>query len=434
VNAAPGFRMHLEPTYGKPRNVARPVIDMLFPEHKGRIPIIAITGTNGKTTTTRLVAHIAKQSGLVTGYTTTDGIYINNELVVKGDCAGPVSAQMILKDSSVEMAVLETARGGILRSGLGFDQCDCAIITNIAEDHLGLDGIDSIEKLARVKSVVAEAVSPNGYAILNADDDLVYAMKDNVKSKVALFSMYSDSARVEEHCAQGGLAAVYENGYLLLRIGRHFIPIEEVSNVPLTFGGKAEFNIANALAAALACYVCRIKLSTIREALNNFRMSNENTPGRLNIYEFNEFSVLVDYAHNAHGVRALGKFIQSFDVETKTGVITGVGDRRDEDIIALAEEAARIFDEIIIRHDEDLRGRTPEELDKLLTEGVKRVDSNLPISYYWGELEAAEKAIINAKPKSLIVVLTDNIKAVSERILHFRKIDQDQVITLQKAV
>jgi cyanophycin synthetase len=163
-------------------------------------------------------------------------------------------------------------------------------------------------------------------------------------------------------------------------------------------------------------------------------MSNENTPGRLNIYEFNEFSVLVDYAHNAHGVRALGKFIQSFDVETKTGVITGVGDRRDEDIIALAEEAARIFDEIIIRHDEDLRGRTPEELDKLLTEGVKRVDSNLPISYYWGELEAAEKAIINAKPKSLIVVLTDNIKAVSERILHFRKIDQDQVITLQKAV
>ena len=241
VNAAPGLRMHLEPTQGEPRNVAKPIVDMLFPtNNNGRIPIIAITGTNGKTTTTRLVTHIVKSAGFFTGFTSTDGVYINDELVLKGDCSGPSSAQIVLKDSAVEFAVLETARGGLLRSGLGYDQCDCAIVTNVAEDHLGLDGIHTLDKLARVKSVVPETVQPNGYAVLNADDDLVYQMRENVSAKVALFSLFADSVRIEEHCAAGGLAAVYENGYLLLRIGNHYIPIEEVANIPITFGGRAE--------------------------------------------------------------------------------------------------------------------------------------------------------------------------------------------------
>ena len=435
VNAAPGFRMHLEPTNGQPRNVAEPVIDMLFPgKENGRIPIIALTGTNGKTTTTRLMAHIVKTAGFVTGFTTTDGVYINDELVLKGDCSGPGSAQLVLKDSAVEFAVLETARGGILRSGLGYDQCDCAIVTNVAEDHLGLAGIDTLEKLARVKSVVPETVHAGGYAILNADDDLVYAMRENVKCKVALFSLYADNARIEKHCADGGLAAVYENGYLLLRIGNHYIPIEEAANIPLTFGGRAEFNVANALAAALAAYTCRIKLGTIREALRSFAPSKETTPGRINIYEFNDFTVLLDYAHNPHGVRALGKFVKTFDASTRIGIITGVGDRRDEDITSLGEEAARIFDEIIIRHDDDMRGRSCEELDRLLTTGIHRVNRELPISYFGHECEAVERALASRKPKSLIVVLIDNVQAVTECIMRHQQMDIAAMESLRRAV
>jgi cyanophycin synthetase len=435
VNAAPGFRMHLEPTIGKPRNVAAPVMDMLFPQNNnGRIPIVAITGTNGKTTTTRLVAHMVQESGYVTGFTTTDGIYINNELVLKGDCSGPQSAELILKDSAVEFTVLETARGGILRSGLAYDQCNTAIVTNVAEDHLGLGGIDTIEKLALVKSVVPETVMPSGYAILNADDDLVYAMKDNVKCKVALFSLYSDNVRIEQHCADGGLAAYPENNYLILRTGNHIVPIEEFSKVPLTFGGRAEFNIANILAAALAAYTNNIKLSTIRKALQTFLPTNENTPGRINIFEFNDCTVMLDYAHNQHGVKALGRFIKTFDAEMKVGIITGVGDRRDEDIIALAEEAARIFDEIIIRHDKDLRGRTHEEMDRLLTEGIRRVDTSKPISYCWSECEAVENAISNRKPQSLIVVLIEDLASVLECVKRCQEQEQLGMLSFRKAV
>ncbi|WP_121356019.1 cyanophycin synthetase [Flavisolibacter nicotianae] len=435
VNAAPGFRMHLEPTEGKPRNVAKPVVDMLFPgKNNGRIPIVAITGTNGKTTTTRLVAHMVKSAGYVTGFTSTDGVYIHDELVLKGDCSGPGSAQMVLKDKAVEFAVLETARGGILRSGLGYDQCDCAVVTNVAEDHLGLGGINTLEKLARVKSVVPESVHANGYAVLNADDDLVFQMRENVNGKVALFSLFTDNIRVEEHCAAGGLAAVYDNGYLLLRIGNHFIPVEEVANIPITFGGRAEFNIANALAATLAAYTSKIKLSVIREALRSFLPSNENTPGRINIYEFEEFTVLLDYAHNPHGVRALGKFVKTFDATTKIGLITGVGDRRNEDIIALGEEAAKVFDEIIIRHDSDMRGRSHEELEGLLTTGIRRVDPAIPISCFGQECEALEKAMALCKPRSLLVVLVENVQAMTAFLLRMQKDHQKELMSLQKAV
>jgi cyanophycin synthetase len=433
VNAAPGFRMHVEPTNGTPRNVAKPVVDMLFPKKdNGRIPIIAITGTNGKTTTTRLMAHLVKSAGFVTGFTTTDGVYIQDELVLKGDCSGPHSAQLVLKDSAVEFAVMETARGGILRSGLGYDQCDCAIVTNVAEDHLGIGGIDTIEKLAKVKSVVPETVHANGYAILNADDDLVYAMKDNVTCKVALFSLHADNVRIEEHCAAGGLAAVYENGYLLLRVGNHFIPIEEAVNIPITFGGKADFNIANVLAATLAAYTNKIKLNVIREALRSFVPSQQTTPGRINIYELNEFTVVLDYAHNPHGVRALGKFVQSLE-GNKVGVITGVGDRRDEDIISLGEEAAKIFDEIIIRHDDDMRGRTKEEIDRLLSIGIQRVDRNKPIAYYGNECDAVEQVLNEGKRGSVIVVLVDNVTNVTQCIQRFQQKEQEQLMSMVKA-
>jgi cyanophycin synthetase len=415
VNAAPGFRMHLEPTHGTPRNVAAPILDMLFPEggKPASIPIVAVTGTNGKTTTTRLISHIAKNAGLKVGYTTTDGVYINSEQIIKGDCSGPVSAQVVLKDSSVEFAVLECARGGILRAGLAFPYCHAAVITNVAEDHLGLNGIDTIEKLARVKSVVAETVLPQGFAILNADDDLVYAMKDVVQSKVALFSMYENSLRVKRHCQMGGLAAVASNNnYILIMHGSKRIKIDKIANIPITFAGKAEFNIANVLGATLAAYVSNFNLDDIRQGLQSFIPSPEATPGRMNMFEFNDFTVMVDYAHNPHGVNAIGKFVKSVSAPLKLGIIAGVGDRRDADLISLGEEASKVFDEIIVRLDKDLRGRTGEEIYNLVSTGILNIDPNKKISLHESECESVEFAIDNAIPGSFIVVLSDDVSSV----------------------
>ena len=251
VNAAPGFRMHLAPTIGEARNVAAPVVDKLFPnkDNQGRIPIVAVTGTNGKTTTTRLIAHIAKMSGCRVGYTTSDGAYIQNQLLMKGDCTGPVSTEFVLKDPTVNFAVLECARGGLLRSGLGFSNCDVGIVTNVSPDHLGLKGIHSIEQLARAKSVVPETVFDEGFAILNADDDLVYAMKDKITCKLALFSMEADSERIAKHRQQGGMSAVYENGYVTLYHGTVRTRITKAITIPLTHGGKALFMVQNILPA-----------------------------------------------------------------------------------------------------------------------------------------------------------------------------------------
>lgn len=417
VNAAPGLRMHLEPTTGKARNVAAPIVDMLFPNNEnGRIPIIAITGTNGKTTTTRLLARMARQQGWHTGFTTTDGIYINEEQIYKGDCSGPSSAQVLLKDPSVEFAVLETARGGILRSGLGFDHCDCAIVTNIAEDHLGIDYINNLDQLANIKSVVPEAVLPTGWVVLNADDDLVYAMKDRVKAQVALFSLYPDSVRIQQHCENGGRAAIIEDGYIIIREGNLLKPIEEVKNIPITYNGKALFNVYNVLGAALAAWCTGIKFSTISGTLRQFHHSAEMTPGRLNEYKFNDFTIMVDYAHNVHGLKALGDFIKLLPASKRVGVIAGIGDRRNEDMMDLAEEAARIFDEIVIRQDEDLRGRTEFEISSLLRTGVQRVDPHKKITYFSNEKDAIDFAVQSAVPDSLTVIFVDNVNAVSRCI------------------
>jgi cyanophycin synthetase len=302
--------MHLEPTDGIARNVAEPVIDMLYPSGtSARIPIIAITGTNGKTTTTRLMAHLCKQVGFKVGYTTTDGIYIQNEMMMKGDCTGPVSAEFVLKDPTVDMAVLECARGGILRAGLGFHNCDIGIVTNIAADHLGLQGIDTIEQLAKVKAVVVESVFPEGHAILNADDDLVYGMRENLQCKVALFSMDENNPRIVEHCKKGGYAAVYENGNITIMKGTWKIRVDKVTNVPMTFSGRAEFNIANCLPVVLAAFIRNFKIEDIRSALQTFIPSPAQTPGRMNLFTFRNFSVMVDYAHNTAGLAAIGKFL-----------------------------------------------------------------------------------------------------------------------------
>ncbi len=432
VNAAPGLRMHLAPSQGNSQPVAKAIVDMLFPNQKsGRIPIMAITGTNGKTTTTRLLAHITKHAGYKVGYTTTDGIYIHDQMIVKGDCTGPESTKTVLKDPGVNMAVLECARGGILRGGLGFDHCDVAIVTNVAEDHLGLQGINSLHDLARVKSVVPESVHPDGYAILNADDVRVCNMRGNLTCNVAYFTMDAENAWVQQHVKNGGLAAIYENGYITIRQRQMVYTVAKAADIPLTFNGAAEFNIQNILPASLAAFIQRIHPGRIAEALKSFIPCAETIPGRMNVFDFNSFKIIVDYAHNPHGVKAIASFIKSLPASLKVGVITGVGDRRDEDIQSLGKEAAAIFDELIIRHDDDLRGRSQEELDRLICAGIHQVDPTKKITIISNELKAVEAAIQQAVDNSITVFFADNIKAVVE---HIRKFMVPQMAKPEKAV
>ena len=422
VNAAPGFRMHLEPTEGLGRNVAEPVIDMLYPPGvSARIPIIAITGTNGKTTTTRLIAHILKQMGHKVGFTTTDGVYIQNQLMMRGDCTGPMSAEFVLKDPTVDFAVLESARGGILRAGLGFHNCNIGIVTNIAADHLGLQGIDTLEQLARVKAVIPESVLPGGYAILSADDELVYKMHKGLRCKVAFFSMDEHNRHIVKHTQEGGLAAVYENGYVTIMKGTWKIRVEKVTNIPLTFAGKAEFNIANVLPAILAAHINNFKLEDLRLALQTFIPSAVQTPGRMNMFDFKNFKVLVDYAHNAHGLNAIGKFIAKIDSPLKVGIIAGVGDRRDEDTILLGEYAAKIFDEIIIRQDRNLRGKSDQAIIDLMLKGIHNIDENKKVTVIQKELEAIDFAIKNAVKDSFITICSDVVPDALEQILMYKE-------------
>ena len=410
VNAAPGFRMHIDPAVGIGRNVAEPVIDMLFPKgSEGRIPIIAVTGTNGKTTTTRLVAHIAKSAGYKVGYTTSDGVYIQNQLLMKGDCTGPVSSTFVLKDPTVDFAVLECARGGILKNGLAFQHCDIAIVTNVSTDHIGLGGIDSIEQMAKVKAVVAETVFTHGFAILNADDDLVYAMKDGLQCKIGLFSMNENNTRIKKHCNAGGFAAVYENGYVTIMKGNWKIRVQKVADIPITYGGKATHNIMNTLPAILATYLYRnIKVDDIKDALETFIPSPTQTPGRLNLFKFKNFEFLVDFAHNQAGLQLLCDFVGKMEGHPKVGIISGTGDRRDQDIRDLGRISGACFDEIIIRQDKNLRGRTAEEIVNLLVEGINETKAKeIPIKIIINEKEAIMYAYDNAKPGSLITIMCD---------------------------
>lgn len=417
VNAGPGFRMHLSPATGLPRNVAAPVIDKLFPHGStGTIPIVAVTGTNGKTTTTRLIAHIAKQEGYKVGYTTSDGVYIQNRLLMKGDCTGPVSSEFVLKDPTVNFAVLECARGGLLRAGLGFKNCDVGIVTNVSEDHLGLNGIHSIEQLARVKSVIPETVLPEGYSILNADDDLVYEMRNNVVSNVALFSMDEENPRIKDIQKEGGLVAVYENGFITICKGTWKLRIIKAANVPLTFGGKAEFMIQNVLPAVLTAYVKGIDIDEIKVALETFQPSPSQTPGRMNLFQFKNFQLLLDYAHNPAGMRAVKKFTDQIEASVKVGIITGVGDRKEEDTFQIGKISAEMFDEIIIRQDQHLRGGTPEEIIGFLKNGIAAHDPNMKVTVILEEKEAVIHAIKNAKKDALIVICTEMIIEVTELV------------------
>ena len=427
VNAAPGFRMHLAPSEGLPRNVAAPVIDMLYPPGKSaRIPIIAVTGTNGKTTTTRLIAHIVKNNGYRVGFTTSDGVYIQNSMLLKGDTTGPISAEFVLKDPTVEFAVLETARGGILRSGLGFGHCDIAVITNIQEDHLGISDIHTLDDLARVKAVVLNSVKNDGWAILNADNKHCVKIAKDVRCNVAYFSLDEKNPVIKDHCQKGGVAAIYENGFITIKKGDWKIRIEKVTHVPITFNGTVSFMTQNVLAASLATFVWGFKIEDIRLSLETFIPSVAQTPGRMNIFELKDCKIMVDFAHNPDGLRGIKDFLSTLEIKRSTGIISGTGDRRDEDLREIGRISAQMFDDVIICQEKYLRGRSREEIITLLLDGLKEVKPEIEVQIINKSKEAFDYAVKNIQPGSFITIIGDSVTDAVELVQNF----QDEEIGL----
>ncbi|TXK49829.1 cyanophycin synthetase [Pontibacter qinzhouensis] len=430
VNAAPGLRMHISPTEGLARNVAEPIINMLFPHGSpSRIPIVAVTGTNGKTTTTRLIAHMLRQKGYQVGFTTTDGIYIQENKIIAGDTTGSFSSEFVLKDPTVNYAVLECARGGIVRAGLAFRKCDIGIVLNVSEDHLGLKDINTLEDMAQVKAVIPKTVCADGFAILNADDDLVYAMAGNLACKVALFSMNEQNPRILKHIQKGGLAAVLEDGFISIFKNSYKMRIDRVADIPLTFGGRARFNIQNVLAATLAAYIAHFEVNEIKMALRTFVPSAETTPGRMNLFKLPKSEVLIDYAHNVAGMEAISEFLKQVPATHKIGIISGVGDRKDEEIIKIGQLAATMFDYIIIKQDVDSRDRHGHQINLLLQEGIKKGAPHVKVTEIKEETRALAHALEYAPAGAFITLFSENVPEAVKMVESFRIIQHRKAVS-----
>ena len=427
INAAPGFRMHVAPSEGKPRDVAGAVMDMLFPANSpSRIPIISITGTNGKTTTARMVAHVYKLSGNTVGLATTDGVYIDGNLSVKGDLTGPMAAQMILRDPTVDAAVLETARGGLLRRGLGYERCDCGAVLNISADHLGLRDVDTLEDMAVVKQIVVEVAEDT--AVLNADDDLCLKMAAKTKAKnLCYVTLNAGHPLVREHVRAGGRAVVLEqgmNGHMITIYDKSaHIPLIWTHLIPATLDGKAMHNVQNALFAAAICFSMGKSLEDIRHGLRTFSGSYFQAPGRMNVFDDHPFKVILDYGHNPSAIEAMCKLSDQLEPDGKrVCVITLPGDRRDEDIQEAGRIVAGHFDHYICRRDDGLRGRGPDEVPRimqaaLLANGV----ANDAISVIPDEAEAVDAALKMGAPGDLVLIFGDNIARTWKQIIYFNK-------------
>jgi cyanophycin synthetase len=412
VNAAPGLRMHLEPSFGTGRAVGEAIVNMMFPPGTtGRIPIVSVTGVNGKTTTTRLVAHLFRQRGLRVGMTCTDGVYIDDRRIDTGDCSGPKSARTVLANPIVDAAVLETARGGILREGLGYDHADVAIVTNIGEgDHLGLNGIHTLEQLARVKRVVVENVAVHGYAVLNAADPLTAAMADYCPGAVIFFARSADDPVLKAHRGKGGKVAFVQQNAIVLAEGTWETRLVSLSNVPLTCGGLIGFQVENALAAAAAGWGAGIPLEAIRHGLESFVNDTRKTPARFNTLHFRGATIVIDYGHNTSALTALCEAFEKLPHERRLIVYTAAGDRRDVDIIRQAEIIGDAFDHLVLYEDACTRGRADGEVVRLMRDGLSRGRRIKEIQETRGEMIAIEMTLKQMQAGDLVLVQADQVE------------------------
>jgi cyanophycin synthetase len=426
VNAAPGFRMHVAPSEGKPRDVGKAVIDMLFPANApARIPIASVTGTNGKTTTARMLAHIQKMNGATVGLTTTDGVYIDGERIFTGDMTGPVAAHMVLRDATVDCAVLETARGGLLRAGLGFQSCDVGAVLNVTSDHLGLKGIDTLEQLAQLKRIVVEVA--RHCAVLNADDPLCLRMADHSEAeRIAYVTMNPRHELVRKHIRAGGLAIVSEDGIngqmITLYDGGVHLPLLWTHLIPATLEGKALHNVQNAMFAAVMAYAMGVKPEQIRHGLRTFDTTYFQAPGRLNVYDELPFKVILDYGHNPAAIQAMVDLVGKLEITgRKVVVLAAAGDRRDEDMREMCRIAAPHFDRFVLREDADRRGRAEQEVPKLLREELLKLGvKSDSIIIADDEPGAVDSALRLGERGDLVLVFADKVAKCWKQITKFK--------------
>ncbi len=424
VNAAPGLRMHIYPTEGAPRNVAGDILDYMYPQGKpASVPIVSVTGTNGKTTVARMIAHTLGLDGTVVGMTSTSGIYIGGECILKGDNTGFLSAAQVLGDTRVEAAVLETARGGIIKRGLGYDLADVGVIVNISDDHIGIDGIDTIEELAKVKSLVAEAVKPDGTAVLNADDKMTPVILKRITCKPLLFSRSYDNLLIQKAVKEGSRAVYVREGAVYILSSPDEIQIARIEDIPVTYGGKASCNIENTLAAVSSLFALGVPPVRIRQGILDFKPDTSINPGRFNIFYMDGFSVMLDYGHNIAGYNAAIEMVKSFHASVYTGVIGMPGDRRDESISEVGRLCGRSFSKVYIKEDSDLRGRNAGEVADLLYSAViSEGMDNEEVSVIYQEERALEAAIMNAVPGEMIIMFYEEFEPVVGVIEKCRKV------------
>lgn len=422
VNAAPGFRMHLNPTKGTPRNVSAQVVDMLYPAGVAHsVPIVAVTGTNGKTTTTRLISHILGLNGRVVGMTSTDAVTINNVPILHGDYSGPEGVKKVMMDPTIDQAVCEVARGGILRRGLGFEVSDVGILLNITSDHLGEGGINTLEELTRLKSTVTEAVKPSGYAIFNADDMRVLSCLNKTKAKPILFSKNLHNQALKDNLNKGNMNVTIKDGIIIIQKREWISKVSSVIDIPITFDGKAEFNIENVMAAIAATAALGLNEAQIRAGLVSFSPSIGQSPGRMNMIDMGDFKVVIDYGHNTGAINATGEFIKALMPGRKIRMASGVGNRRKEDILEFGVALSNFYDHIILC-DSDPRERNVGETAQIVQEGlIKGGFKPDRITKVLDEREATKVSLEMAKLGDVVVLQVDNIEQVIKDVLDYKK-------------
>lgn len=427
VNAAPGIRMHHYPVKGQPRDVAGAIVDYLFPEGRnGRIPLVSITGTNGKTTTARLIARIMRERYARVGLTSTDGIFVNDACLLKGDTTGPISARTLLTHSNVDAAVLEIARGGLIRGGLAYDYSDAAVVTNIGDDHLGQDGIESIADLIHVKSLVVECVKPDGYAVLNADDASSRELAARARSRIIYFGCNSTSPVLRWHLAKGGKAVFSRDGFVYVAEGSSAEPLIKVGEIPITFAGRAKHNVENALAAIAAAWAVGLTSEHIIAGLKSFTPTLEHNPGRQNVIKMaNGTTVVIDYAHNSDGFRSIIGLARQFKKGRLTGIICAPGDRLNQQIRELGKIAGEGFDRIFIKEDVDKRGRSTGEVAALLYEGAVSELAEEAVHIVSSEEQAIRDALSTAAQDEVIVILYEKLE---DCLANLRKCCRDKAV------